>query len=1010
MFDKSGATSEQRLGQSATPATPGAGASARPPRRLIARLLLVVAAAALLVSPRYPYWDLKLAAPQYPKGLSLSIYPHRVGGDVAEIDGLNHYIGMRKINDAALLERRLGVPAIGVIAACLVIAAPWRSRWAVLLVLPAILFPPLFLADLYWWLRDSGMNLDPKAALSSSIKPFVPQILGSGKIGQFRTTGLLDTGYYLCVFAAIVALFYVHQTICPLRALRRWARGNVARATGLMLAAVIGLSRFDRPVAADTLVVAPGGSPATLAEALNRAAPGDTVVVRGGVHRGPVVVGKSVRLVGEGRPVIDGGGRGTVVRLDAPDCALSGFVIRSSGDLLANEDVGVLAAAPGARIEDNQLDDILFGIYLRRAPRSVVRGNTLHGKDLSIARRGDLIRLWYSDDVTIEGNATLGGRDVVLWYSNRLTIRDNHMSGGRYGLHFMYCDDAIVAGNQLSDNSVGAFLMYSQRLRLEKNWIVDNRGVSGYGIGLKDMEDSHITGNVLAANKVGLFLEHSRGSVRENLVAGNDKGVVIFPSAQGNRFEANSFVDNGDQVEIEGFSDTMTSNLWRGNFWSDYRGYDLDGDGTGDLAYRPSRLFERISDNAPALRLFADSPSAQAIDFAAGVFPLFEPKPKFADESPRMRPLRPPVVMASIGGAWHWVVLGAAFLSWPLALVLGRTFAAGGSPGRFGPWVEAPSAATNLFPTPAAHGELLSAIVVVNLTKRFGKAAAVDDLSFAVRSGETVALWGPNGAGKTTVLRCLLGLLPFQGTLSVMGHPCGARGRASREALGYVPQEVRLHADDTVRDTVRFYARLRGVAADRGTRLIDEWGLRDVEHRPVRHLSGGMKQKLALVVALLADPPILLLDEPTSNLDARTRREFTELLMRLKAAGKTLLFCTHRPSEVWKLADRVVVLERGRKVADGTPEQVRQHMATAAHLGLVVASGQAEAAAGTLEASGFAVDRTGARLWVDIAAGRKVEAIERLRQAGIPVLDFDLESEHFSSGSGETHGDRGQPR
>jgi nitrous oxidase accessory protein len=1009
MFNESAPVSEQRPAEDATCESSGVKAPQVTSRILVARLLLVVAAGALLISPRYPYWELKLAAPQYPKGLVLSIYPHRVGGDVSEIDGLNHYIGMRKINDAATLERRLGVPVIGVIATCLVIAALWRSRWAVLLVVPAILFLPIFLADLYWWLRDSGLHLDPRAALSSSIKPFVPQMLGSGKIAQFHTVGSLGLGAYFSAFASLAALFYVYQPICPLRALWTKARAGRAHAAALAIAAVIGVNSSSSSVAAATLIVAPNGSLVTLAEALNRAAPGDTVVVRGGVHPGPIVVDKPIRLVGEGRPVIDGGGRGTVIRLEAADCEVRGFVIRSSGNLLASEDVGVLAAAPGVRVENNQLDDVLFGIYLRQAPRSVVRGNALHGKNLPIARRGDLIRLWYSDDVTIEGNTTLGGRDVVLWYSRHLTIRDNRVSGGRYGLHFMYCDDAIVANNRLTENSVGAFLMYSQRLRLERNWIVDNRGVSGYGIGLKDMDDSHITGNVLAANKVGLFLEHSRGSVRENLLAGNDKGMVLFPSAQGNRFEANSFVENGDQVEIEGLSGTMTTNIWRSNFWSDYRGYDADGDGTGDLAYRPSRLFERISDSAPALRLFADSPSAQAIDFAAGVFPIFEPKPKFADESPRMRPLPPPVVIASVGGAWRWVVLGAGFLSWPLVLVLGQTIVTGASPSRFRTEAAAPTALPNVLPRPAVVGEPLTAISAAALTKRFGETTAVDNLTFAAGLGESIALWGPNGAGKTTVLRCLLGLLPFEGTLSVMGQPCGPHGRASRQALGYVPQEIRLHADDTVRDTVRFYARLRGVSEDRGARLIEEWGLGDVGHRPVRHLSGGMRQKLALVVALLADPPVLLLDEPTSNLDARTRREFTELLLRLKAAGKTLLFCTHRPSEVWKLADRVIVLERGCKVADGSPEQVRRHLATAAHLGLVVPGDQAEAAVGTLLAGGFTVDRTGSRLWVDVADGRKVEVLERLRQAGIPMLDFDLESEHASSGAGEITPAKGQP-
>jgi nitrous oxidase accessory protein len=766
---------------------------------------------------------------------------------------------------------------------------------------------------------------------------------------------------------------------------------------------------FAPSLEAATWVVTPGGAPKTLDQALNRAAPGDTVVVRGGTHPGPVLVGKSIRLVGEDGPVIDGGGRGTVVRITAAESVFRGFVVRASGDLLANEDVGVLATAPGVRIEDNRFEDVLFGVYLRQAPRAVVRGNTLHGKDLPIARRGDLIRSWYSDGVTVEGNTTLGGRDVVLWYSNRLTIRDNRVSGGRYGLHFMYCDDATVTGNRLTGNSVGAFLMYSRRLWLEKNWVVDNRGPSGYGIGLKDMEDSHITRNVLAGNRAGLFLEHARGTVRGNLVSGNDKGVVLFPSAQGNLIADNSFVENGDQVEIQGFSDTMTGNTWRGNFWSDYRGYDVDGDGTGDLAYRPSRLFERVSDGAPALRLFADSPAAQAIDFAAGVFPIFEPKPKFADEAPRMRPLPPPVVMASLGGGWPWAVLGAAFLAWPLALVLVRSVAAGGSMALDHLEREAPRAGTEAALAPDAGAGPAAAIAVTDLTKRFGKQTAVDRLSFTAQPGQTVALWGPNGAGKTTVLRCLLGLYPFEGSLSVMGHSCGPSGCASRRALGYVPQEVRLHADDTVRDTVCFYARLRGASTERGEKLIVGWGLGDVVHRPVRHLSGGMKQKLALVVALLADPPVLLLDEPTSNLDASARRDFAELLLRLKAAGKTLLFCTHRPSEVWALADHVVVLERGRKVAEGPPEEVRRHLSTAAHLGLVVPGDQVERAQETLATGGFAVDRTGSRLWVDVADGRKIEAIELLRLARIVVLDFDLESEHASPSPVSTMRAGGRP-
>jgi ABC-type multidrug transport system ATPase subunit len=200
-----------------------------------------------------------------------------------------------------------------------------------------------------------------------------------------------------------------------------------------------------------------------------------------------------------------------------------------------------------------------------------------------------------------------------------------------------------------------------------------------------------------------------------------------------------------------------------------------------------------------------------------------------------------------------------------------------------------------------------------------------------------------------------------------------------------------------VAETVRFYARLRRVDAARAGRLLLDWGLEDVQQRQVRHLSGGMKQKLALVVALLADPPVLLLDEPTSNLDARTRAEFGVLLERLKATGKTMLFCTHRPSEVWKLADRVIVLKRGRKLVEGPPEQVREHFLEPAQLCLTVAEEEAQAAMTRLRDAGFAVQRTGARLWVDAPAGRKVEAVQTVIQGGVRLLDFDLESNRTSS-------------
>jgi hypothetical protein len=176
-------------------------------------IFLALAALCLLVSIFLPYWHMDLEAPQYPKGLHVQAYVNRLEGDVQEIDGLNHYIGMRPLGEAAQLERSLSIFLIGVTALLVVSAIFIHSRWAALLALPAILFPAIFLIDLYLWLRNFGQNLDPTAALSSFIEPFVPPVLGSGMIGQFRTIASPGIGLLLACLASILIIIglYFHR-------------------------------------------------------------------------------------------------------------------------------------------------------------------------------------------------------------------------------------------------------------------------------------------------------------------------------------------------------------------------------------------------------------------------------------------------------------------------------------------------------------------------------------------------------------------------------------------------------------------------------------------------------------------------------------------------------------------------------------------------------------------------------------------------------------------------------
>lgn len=432
------------------------------------------------------------------------------------------------------------------------------------------------------------------------------------------------------------------------------------------LLCLLALSRVGHAQQAGGAAISAEELPAAIAAA----APGDVIEVDGGTFYGSLQLDRPVTLIGRNWPVLDGQGEGTVLQITAPESTVEGFVIRNSGDSLDQENSGVVVEADNITVRNNRFENTLFGIYLSRANGGMVHGNYILGKDLDIARRGDAIRIWYSNDVTISENTVERGRDVVLWYSERLTLRGNDINNGRYGLHFMYCDDARIEDNLLRNNSVGAYLMYSRRMVMEHNTIAGNRGPSGLGLGLKDMDDAVIVENLFLDNHVGAYLDASPREVDSiglfdgNVFAYNEIGVQLLPAVRHNEFVSNSFIDNGEHVAIAG-GGRPGENAWTvagaGNFWSDYAGFDADGDGLGDVTYSSQRLFEDLMQREPALRLFLYSPATDALDFAARAFPAVRPQPKLEDSAPLMAPVMPadaPALPGARGDAgWLWLAL-----------------------------------------------------------------------------------------------------------------------------------------------------------------------------------------------------------------------------------------------------------------------------------------------------------------------------------------------------------------
>lgn len=207
-------------------------------------------------------------------------------------------------------------------------------------------------------------------------------------------------------------------------------------------------------------------------------------------------------------------------------------------------------------------------------------------------------------------------------------------------------------------------------------------------------------------------------------------------------------------------------------------------------------------------------------------------------------------------------------------------------------------------------------ISVEHLTKQFGTFTAVNDVSFTVQPGEVFAFLGPNGSGKTTTLKSIVGLtLPTSGTVRVNGFDIRTHGKEAKQCIGYLPQRVIFPETLTAREVVRFYSSLRNISRSVADEALANAGFNGFSDKPVHEFSGGMIQRLGMTVIAVPDSPVLLLDEPTANLDPQGVKQFREFILEQKQRGKTIIFSTHLLAEAEQLADRVAIFVSGKLVA-----------------------------------------------------------------------------------------------
>lgn len=399
--------------------------------------------------------------------------------------------------------------------------------------------------------------------------------------------------------------------------------------------AILGSLLFGVQAQAAVHVVAPEQS---IAEAIQRAAAGDTILVARGHYPAHLVITKPLRLKGLNRPTLDGDSTGDVIRIKSADVIIEGFIVSNSGADLTAQNAGIYLE-PGsdrAVIRDNVINYTLFGLWIEKVKDIQVTGNNITGmRDLASAQRGNGIQLYNSSGAQIIANHISFTRDgIYVDVSDHALFRGNRLHHLRYGTHYMNSNYNVWENNESYLNRGGLALMEvrNQTVRNNRAW-----GNSDHGIMLRTIQDSVIENNVVAGNGRGFFIYDAEYNVlRKNLVVGNRVGIHLWAGSIHNEVEENDLINNREQIKYVASKDEFWG-VKQGNYWSNYIGWDRDGDGMGDVPYEANDLVDRLTWKYPAVKLLLNSPAVQTLRLVARQFPLLRAT-SIVDRHPRMLP------------------------------------------------------------------------------------------------------------------------------------------------------------------------------------------------------------------------------------------------------------------------------------------------------------------------------------------------------------------------------------
>jgi nitrous oxidase accessory protein len=413
-----------------------------------------------------------------------------------------------------------------------------------------------------------------------------------------------------------------------------------------------------------------------LQKAVSRANAGDTLVLSRGIYHGPVNITKSLTIIGEEGAIIDGGSKGNVITVKANDVVISGVAFQNSGR--NKEDSGVyLEKVESNHIEKNKFINVQNGIYIKNGMNHVIDGNSISSYQGHFSTKGNGIHIFKSEGNLIKNNDIKDVQDGIYFdFAKKIKVVQNKIRNSRYACHYMFSNDIYTEGNTVEGNVTGFMVMDSSKLQYYHNRVFDQFDFHGYGILIYDSKNIILKENEIIQNSVGLSLEKAENTeIYKNVVAANQVGLEFRRDNSNNTFSENNFIANIVSSTI-GKEEIRLDDGERGNYWDDYKSYDVTGDGIGEIPYKAGSLYDNLLKIQPLWQFYFESPAIIMWSKAESMFPSLG-----AVEVYDNKPLTEPVNLAmdkeasSKGNNLFILLLGFAFIGGSLVIIVrGRKF------------------------------------------------------------------------------------------------------------------------------------------------------------------------------------------------------------------------------------------------------------------------------------------------------------------------------------------------